>query len=300
MRLNHVRGWLLVVSSAAVLGGGCGSEPGAGGQDGGGGGAAAGAAGQGSAPAGGASGAGGAAGAGGAPAGRADAGRSADAARAADARPDAGGNRDAGAAAGGTDGGSGARVVLFDGNGLGAWVSGGGGSPRWRVVDDAFEVVAGTGDMRTRQRFGDMRLHLEFQVPRTPETNGEQDRGNSGVYLQGRYEVQILDSFSHPLSGANDCASIYGVKDADSNQATPPETWQTFDILFRAARFNGTMKVQNARISVVWNGREVQREVEVRGPTGSGEAETAAPGSLRLQEHAHPVRFRNVWVEPLS
>jgi hypothetical protein len=230
---------------------------------------------------------------------RVDAGRTPDAARAADTRPpDAGVKVDA-AIADAAGAGSGARVVLFDGNGLGAWVSAGGGNPRWQLVEGAFEVAAGSGDIRTRQRFGDMKLHVEFRVPRTPASNGEQDRGNSGVYLQGRYEVQILDSFNHPLSGANDCASIYGVKDADSNEATPPETWQTFDIVFRAARFNGNAKVQNARISVVWNGKEVQRDVEVRGPTGSGEAESAAPGALRLQEHAHPVRFRNIWVEPL-
>ena len=238
---------------------------------------------------------------------RMDAARMSDAARAADTRaPDAGvkvdaATPDAGVPDGRSDAGAGAgaRIVLFDGNGLGAWVGAGGGNPRWALVEGAFEVAAGSGDIRTRQRFGDMRLHLEFRVPRTPETNGEQDRGNSGVYLQGRYEVQILDSFNHPLDGANDCASIYGVKDADSNEATPAETWQTFDIVFRAARFEGAVKMQNARISVVWNGKEVQREVEVRGPTGSGDAETAAPGALRLQEHAHPVRFRNVWVEPL-
>jgi hypothetical protein len=200
---------------------------------------------------------------------------------------------------GGSEVGAGARVVLFDGANLAAWVGGGGGNARWPVVDGTFEILPGSGDIRTRQRFGDMRLHVEFRVPRTPETNGEQDRGNSGVYIQGRYEVQILDSFNHPLSGANDCASIYGVKDADSNEATPPDTWQTFDITFRAARFNGNTKVANARISVIWNGKEVQRDVEIRGPTGSGEAESAAPGPLRLQEHAHRVRFRNLWLEPL-
>jgi hypothetical protein len=303
----------LVVLSLAVALAGCGDDGASGGTGGGGGTAGAGGAagggpsGMAGAGGGGAAGMGGGAGAagaggrggsaGGAGAGGADAplarppdARRPDAARGPDARPADGRAGDAGGAA---------RTVLFGGDNLAAWVGGGGGNPRWTVADGAFQIVAGTGDIRTRQRFGDMRLHIEFNVPRTPATNGEQDRGNSGVYLQGRYEIQILDSFDRPLNGDNDCASIYAVKNPDVNAATPPETWQTYDIVFRAARYNGNAKVANARVTVTWNGQVVHRDVPITGPTGSGDAESAAPAALRLQEHAHPVRFRNIWVEEL-
>jgi hypothetical protein len=207
-------------------------------------------------------------------------------------------DRDAANAA--DSGDAGQRVVLFDGTNLSAWTSIGGGTAPWPVSGGAFEVAPGTGDIQTRQRFGDMLVHLEFWIPLTSATNSEQDRGNSGLYLQGRYELQILDSYNHPLVDMNDCGAIYGVKDANSNQSTPPETWQTYEVTFRAARFNGNTKIENARVSVVWNGVEVHRDLPIPGPTGGGDPETAQPGPLRLQDHAHRVRFRNIWVQPLA
>jgi hypothetical protein len=200
----------------------------------------------------------------------------------------------------GNAGDAGQRVVLFDGTDLNAWMSIGGGNAMWPVSAGAFEVAPGTGDIQTRQRFGDMLVHLEFWIPQTPVTNAEQDRGNSGLYIQGRYELQILDSYNHPLMDMNDCGAIYGVKDADSNQSTPPQTWQSYDVTLRAARFNGNAKTQNARVSVVWNGVEVHRDLAIPGPTGAGNPETMEPGPLRLQDHGHRVRFRNIWVQPLS
>jgi hypothetical protein len=192
-------------------------------------------------------------------------------------------------------------TVLFSGSGLAAWRHLDGSAPRWKAVDGAMEVVPGTGDLYSHRWFGDVRIHLEFQVPESSSGAAEQDRGNSGVYIQGRYEVQILDSFGAALSGANDCGAIYGVNDADLNESFPPGIWQSYDILFRAPRWSGRTKVSPARITVVWNGSRVQKDVEVWGSTTLGDPEIPGEpdGPLRLQDHGHPVRYRNVWVQRL-
>ncbi len=190
-------------------------------------------------------------------------------------------------------------VVLFDGSNLAAWQASDGTAPRWRLVEGAMEVVPGTGDLRSRRWFGDVQVHVEFQVPPSSPGAAEQDRGNSGVYLQGHYEVQVLDSFGATLSGANDCGAIYGVRDAEVNESFPPGIWQSYDILFRAPRWNGTSKVSPARITVVWNGTRVQKDVEVWGSTTLGDPEVPgeSDGPLRLQDHGHRVRYRNIWVK---
>jgi Domain of Unknown Function (DUF1080) len=202
--------------------------------------------------------------------------------------------------AGGSAGGNGAKVTLFDGSGLSQWrAKEGGGDAPWTATPDYFTVKPNSGDVVTRESFGDIKLHVEFWVPQTPTTNGEQDRGNSGIYLQGRYEVQVLDSFDHPLDGANDCGAIYELKNADVNAALPPENWQTYEIIFRAPRFDGPQKKENARVSVVWNGKVAQSEVEVPAPTKLGDAEAPGDAPLRLQDHSHAVRYRNIWLERL-
>jgi len=190
-------------------------------------------------------------------------------------------------------------VVLFDGTGMDAWTSKSGGPPGWHIVEGVLEVVPGKGDLLTRQAFGDVRLHVEFQVPPSPDNAAEQDRGNSGIYLQGRYEVQVLDSFGRSLADANDCGAIYGVKDADVNESLPPGIWQSYDIVFHAPIWNGSTKQSPARMTVVWNGSVVQRDVEVPHSTTLGDAEGPGPAPLRLQDHGHSVRFRNVWLLPL-
>ncbi|HET6984241.1 MAG TPA: DUF1080 domain-containing protein, partial [Myxococcaceae bacterium] len=192
-------------------------------------------------------------------------------------------------------------VVLFDGSSVAAWEGADGASARWRLVDGAMEVVPGTGDLHSRRWFGDVHVHVEFQVPPSSPGAAEQDRGNSGVYLEGRYEVQVLDSFGSTLSGANDCGAIYGVKDADVNESFPPGIWQSYDIAFRAPRWSGSTKVSPARITVVWNGTRVQKDVEVWGSTTLGDPEVPgeSDGPLRLQDHGHPVRYRNIWVQRL-
>ncbi|MFJ1747334.1 family 16 glycoside hydrolase [Streptomyces sp. NPDC088116] len=197
--------------------------------------------------------------------------------------------------------GTGSRIDLFSGGSLStAWQHTNGRSAEWpHTAEDSIEVCC--GDIRTKQAFGDFRLHAEFRVPKLPDDVTGQDRGNSGIYLQERYEIQILDSFGVEKLAPNEAASIYNKKAADLNAATAPETWQTYDIVFRAARFDDAgRKTDDAGITVVWNGRTVHDNVAVDGPTGGGDAESAAAGAIRLQDHGNKVRFRNLWIEPLN
>ncbi|SNS96532.1 family 16 glycoside hydrolase [Actinacidiphila glaucinigra] len=195
----------------------------------------------------------------------------------------------------------GGRIDLFSGGSVAtAWQHTDGRSVEWpHTAEESIEVCC--GDIRTKQAFGDFRLHAEFRVPKLPDDVTGQDRGNSGIYLQDRYELQILDSFGVEQLASNEAASIYNKKAADLNGATAPETWQTYDIVFRAARFDAEgKKTDDARISVVWNGETVHDDVAVDGPTGGGDVESAAAGAIRLQDHGNKVRFRNLWIEPLD
>ena len=144
--------------------------------------------------------------------------------------------------------------------------------------------------------FGDFRLHLEFRTPFEP-TLSAQSRGNSGVYIQKRYEVQILDSFGLE-GGEKECGAIYKLRAPAQNMALPPLQWQTYDIDFTAAEFDGETKTAPARISVWQNGVLTHEDVVLPGPTGAGAPETSGSGLLLLQDHGHPVRYRNIWIEP--
>lgn len=148
----------------------------------------------------------------------------------------------------------------------------------------------------TKDAFRDFSLHLEFRTPFEPGLT-QQKRGNSGVYLQKRYELQVLDSFG--LEGEHDeCGGIYKQRRPDVNMAFPPLAWQTYDIDFRAARFEGDTRVTPARMTVRHNGTLIHDDVELTGPTGLGAPETPAPGPIFLQDHGNPVRYRNVWLVP--
>lgn len=193
-----------------------------------------------------------------------------------------------------------ARQVLFDGTAASLaanWVHTDGRDPTWTLTGGGMQVNG--GDIRTRQSYGDYTLHVEFWLPLYPPEVTGQARANSGVYQQDRYEVQVLDSFGDPSLANDEAAAIYTKKAADANAATAPETWQTYDVTFRAARFNGTTKTENARVTVVWNGVTVHDDVAVDGPTGGGAAEAPTPGPIRLQDHGNPVRYRNIWIEPV-
>jgi hypothetical protein len=198
-------------------------------------------------------------------------------------------------------GGSGA-VVLFDGDDLQSWQKSDGSAATWPLSGGSMEVLG--GDIKTRQSFTDFKLHVEYWQPNLPSDVTGQQRGNSGIYLQDRYELQVLDSFGDTTLANDEAGSIYLKKAPDSNAARAPETWQTYDITFRAARFNSSgAKTENARVTVVWNGVTVHNNVAIDGPTGGGAAEGATPGPIRLQDHGDAganVRYRNIRIEPLG
>ncbi|MFI6758022.1 family 16 glycoside hydrolase [Micromonospora sp. NPDC050417] len=191
------------------------------------------------------------------------------------------------------------RINLFDGTNLSNWEHTNGAASTWPVSGGSAEVLG--GDLRTKQSFGDFTLHAEFWIPNLPPEVTGQARGNSGIYLQDRYELQVLDSYGDTTPADNECGGFYQKRAPDSNRATAPETWQTYEITFRAARWNGTTKTENARVTVIWNGVVVHNNVEINGSTGGGAAEGPSVGPIRLQDHGDPganVRYRNIWIEP--
>ncbi len=170
---------------------------------------------------------------------------------------------------------------------------------QWAVKDGAMEVTPRTSAIITKETFGDVKLHLEFRTPFMPDARG-QGRGNSGVYLQGRYEVQILDSYG--LEGKdNECGGIYRVGKPLVNMCAPPTQWQTYDITFRAPRFkdNGE-KIHGALLTVLHNGVLIQDKAEANGPTAAAPDNTEkGPGGIYLQDHGNPVQYRNIWLVEL-
>jgi hypothetical protein len=189
--------------------------------------------------------------------------------------------------------------VLFNGTTLDGWavVSDSGGAARWKLVGgDAMEVVDGAGSIRTKKTFRDFLLHIEFRTPFMPSAHG-QERGNSGVYLQGRYEIQVLDSYA--LSGEdNECGGIYKVARPLVNMCAPPGRWQTYDIRFRAARFDAAgKKTSDATANVLHNGVFIHKDLPIPGPTGGAlNQREDEPGPLYLQDHGNPVQYRNIWI----
>lgn len=178
-------------------------------------------------------------------------------------------------------------MVLFDGESADAFENG-------KLVEQRFLAASGAA---THQKFADHRLHLEFRTPFMPESRG-QARGNSGVYVQGRYEVQVLDSFG--LEGKdNECGGIYSIAAPQTNMCLPPLAWQTYDIDFTAARYDEAgEKTDNARITVRHNGVVIHDDLELPHGTPGYLNEGPGEGPLFLQDHGNPVVFRNIWVVP--
>jgi hypothetical protein len=192
-------------------------------------------------------------------------------------------------------------VVLFDGTDLSAWAD----PSRWDVVDGGImQVRPSAGDLKTARTFKDVYLHLEFRLPHMPAQRG-QARGNSGVFFQENYEVQILDSFS--LEGYYDeCGAIYKVAGPMVNACRPPLQWQTYDITYRAPRFDAQGNVtEYPRMTVYHNGILIHNDQEMRWVTGWKEEDRKMPhpteaGPIRLQDHGNYIQFRNIWAVDLS
>jgi hypothetical protein len=191
-------------------------------------------------------------------------------------------------------------IVLFDGSSAERFRHMNGDAAKWTIEEGALTVKPRTGGIISDLRFGAAQIHLEFRTP--PSDTGEgQGKGNSGVYLQGRYEVQVLDSFENETYPLGQCGAIYGQHPPLVNASRPAGTWQTYDIIYRPPVFDEDAKVITpASVTVLHNGVLIQDHAEVRGTT------TAAPipegpgdGPLFLQDHGDLVQYRNIWVRPL-
>jgi hypothetical protein len=195
-------------------------------------------------------------------------------------------------------------VVLFAGNDLSAWTGEKGQPAPWQARDGYFEVVKKTGGIRTKQGFGSCQLHVEWATP-SPAVGSDQDRGNSGVFLMDAYEVQVLDSYNSKTYADGSAASIYGQYPPLVNASRKPGEWQFYDIVFHAPRFDdkGNL-VSPARMTVFHNGVLVQDNEELTGPTGHKARPPykahADKMPLSLQDHGHPVRYRNIWIRELG
>ena len=186
-------------------------------------------------------------------------------------------------------------VVLFDGTSLDGWVTMDGSPAEWAVADGTVQVVAGKGEICTKELFTDHYLHIEFQLADMPDATG-QGKSNSGVYLQGRYEIQVLDSAGWDIPGLGDCGGVYDQYAPLTNACKPALEWQTFDIIFRAPRCEGKVVKENARVTAFQNGIIIHNNVELPGVTGGPtDTDVQLPGHLRLQDHGHPVSYRNIW-----
>jgi hypothetical protein len=197
-------------------------------------------------------------------------------------------------------------IVLFDGTpaSLGRWISNKkeGGPAQWVIRDGALECVAKTGDIRTVDEFGDCQLHIEWAAPRRVE-GSSQGRGNSGIFLLGLVEIQILDNYENPTYADGFAASVYGVNPPLANALRAPGEFQMIDIVFRRPVYDGDRVLDPGYVTVFCNGVLVQDHTPLEGPTGHMRRTKAGPlpakGPLKLQDHGNPVRFRNIWYRPL-
>lgn len=195
-------------------------------------------------------------------------------------------------------------IVLFDGTDLSRWVRDPEGTaPRWKVENGAVVVTGGAGDIRTKQGFGDCQLHIEWRTPAVVSGEG-QGRGNSGVFLMGRYEVQVLDSYENRTYSNGQAASLYKQSIPLVNASRKPGEWQAYDIVFRAPRRDAAGNVTTpAIVTVFHNGILVQDHVALKGNTVyTGQPFYEKHGDkepLMLQNHGNPVAYRNIWIREL-
>jgi Domain of Unknown Function (DUF1080) len=188
-------------------------------------------------------------------------------------------------------------IELFKGTDLKGWVKRDGKSPADWPVTDGFMTV-GKGDIMTEKPFGNFQLHLEFNVPYMPKARG-QGRGNSGVYLDGIYELQVLDSYGLKLQN-NDCGAIYTQIVPRVNACKPPLQWQTYDVTFHKAMVEQGKVVKKARVTVIHNGIKTIDDAETGTTPGGVGNKAGEDGPILLQDHGNPVQYRNIWIKPLD
>jgi hypothetical protein len=195
-------------------------------------------------------------------------------------------------------------VILFDGTDLSKWEAdeGEGVPTKWVIKDGAMECVPGSGYIRTREKFGDCQLHVEWAAPTKVQGNS-QGRGNSGVFLMGLVEVQVLDNYNNPTYADGFAASVYGVNPPLANALRPPGEFQTYDIVFRRPLYKEGQEIDPGYVTVFANGVLMQDHTRLEGPTGHMARSKPGPfpdaGPLKLQDHGNPVRYRNIWYRPL-
>jgi len=201
-------------------------------------------------------------------------------------------------------------VVLFDGKDLSQWESARGGPANWPLADGVFSSIRG-GGIHTKQKFPDFQLHLEFSTP-SPARGTGQGRGNSGVLINGMYEVQVLDSYQAQTYPDGQCGALYGQTPPLVNACRPPGEWQTYDIIFESPRWDADQKlIKKANVTVIQNGVVLHHKREYIGATdGIGGVPHTSLGNynkvhgpevtIELQDHANPVRYRSIWIRPLG
>lgn len=200
-------------------------------------------------------------------------------------------------------------TILFDGTEetFANWTATNGSPTKWQLIDGALQSVKGAGYIQTKEEFGSCRLHMEFATPTEVKGNG-QGRGNSGVFLMGQYEIQVLDSYENTTYPDGQCGALYGRAKPLVNASRKPGEWQTYDITFHRPIFaedgTGTRK---AKFHVVHNGHVIHDNIELSGGTGwrgphsvSEYQKHGDTGPLKMQDHGNPVRFRNIWIEPIE
>jgi len=193
-------------------------------------------------------------------------------------------------------------IVLFDGSSIDAWQHSDGSAVKWDVSDGVMTVAKGTGGIFTKDNFGDCQLHLEWRSPSVIEGEG-QGRGNSGVFFQNRYEVQVLDSYNNRTYSNGQAGSIYKQHMPLVNAMRPTGEWQTYDIIFKAPIFNKDgIKTSSGYLTVIHNGVVIQNHSEIKGTTeyiGFPKNEAHGDGPIQLQDHSNPVSYRNIWLRKL-
>jgi hypothetical protein len=191
-------------------------------------------------------------------------------------------------------------IVLFDGKDTSKWRGDKGDCP-WKIENGYME--ARQGSISTRDSFGDCQLHVEFCTPNPPKGDS-QGRGNSGVYIMGRYEIQILDSYNNPTYADGSCGSVYGQYPPLVNASRKPGEWQSYDIVFTSPRFQDGKMVTPGIVTVIHNGVLVQNHTEIMGITNHRVLPKVEPHDLKaplgLQDHGNPMRFRNIWIRELK